>query len=87
MLGLFLERMKLSEEVAAYKKAEGLPILDRTREREILAEMSEKGGAENENYVYQFFNAIMNLSKARQAELLTGDAKILEDIRKMVENE
>ena len=87
LLELFLERMKLSEEVAAYKKVQGLPILDRTREREILAEMSEKGGAENENYVYQFFNTLMNLSKARQAELLAGDSEILEDIRKMAENE
>ena len=39
MLALFMERMKLSEAVAAYKKEHKLPILDKTREREILAEM------------------------------------------------
>ena len=41
MLNLFMERMKLSEAVAEYKKEHNLPILDKTREREILAEMSD----------------------------------------------
>ena len=87
MLALFMERMKLSEAVAVYKKEHKLPILDKTREREILAEMIQKGGAEYETYVYQFFNTLMNLSKARQSEILTSDSKVGEVIRKMVENE
>ena len=87
MLGLFLERMRLSGEVAEAKKAQGLPILDKTREREVLASMTEKGGAENETYVYQFFSTLMNLSKAKQSELLTGKSKILETIGKMTEKE
>ncbi|MBE6032973.1 MAG: bifunctional chorismate mutase/prephenate dehydratase, partial [Clostridiales bacterium] len=37
ILDLFLERMGLAEEVAAYKKANNKPILDPAREREILA--------------------------------------------------
>ena len=87
MLGLFMERMKLSEAVAAYKKEHGLPILDKTREREILAEMIQKSGAEYETYVYQFFNTLMNLSKARQSEILTADSKVGAVVRKMLENE
>ena len=59
MLDLFLERMHLSAEVAEYKRANGLPILDKTREREIRARMAEKGGSENETYVYQFFNTLI----------------------------
>ena len=37
LLELFLERMALSEEVAAYKNEHHLPILNKSREREILA--------------------------------------------------
>ncbi len=37
LLALFLERMELSQDVAAYKKEHQLPILNKTREREILA--------------------------------------------------
>ena len=59
MLNLFMERMKLSEAVAEYKKEHNLPILDKTREREILAEMITKGGETYETYVYQFFNTVM----------------------------
>ena len=83
MLDLFLERMQLSGAVAEYKKANGLPILDKTREREILARMVEKGGAENETYVYQFFNTLMNLSKARQSELISGPSEIAAIVEKM----
>ena len=87
MLKLFLERMKLSESVAEQKRANGLPVLDKTRERQILAEMMEKAGPENEAYVYQFFTEIMNLSKARQNELLSDDSPVITVIKKMVENE
>ena len=87
MLKLFLERMKLSESVAEQKKANGLPILDKARERQILAEMTEKAGPENEAYVYQFFTEIMNLSKARQNELLSDASPVITVIKKMVENE
>ena len=37
LLRLFLERMELSEEVAAYKHEHHLPILNKERERAILA--------------------------------------------------
>lgn len=87
MLTLFMERMKLSEAIAAYKKEHNLPILDKTREREILAEMIQKGGAEYETYIYQFFNTLMNLSKARQNEVLTSDSKVRAVVQKMIDNE
>lgn len=87
MLALFMERMKLSEAIGAYKKEHNLPILDKTREREILAEMIQKGGAEYETYVYQFFNTLMNLSKARQNEVLTSDSKVRAVVQKMIDHE
>ena len=37
LLTLFLQRMELSEAVAAYKNEHHLPILNKQREREILA--------------------------------------------------
>ena len=46
MLALFIERMGLCEEAAAYKQAQGLPLLNREREREVLAKAeSQAGGA------------------------------------------
>lgn len=87
MLRLFLERMQLSSAVAVYKKDHGMPVLDRTREREILSKMMELGGSENETYVYQYFNMLMNLSKAKQAEIISGDSKIAGIAGQMVQME
>ena len=42
LLKLFLERMELAEEVAAYKNEHHLPILNKQREREILAKVTSR---------------------------------------------
>lgn len=68
ILKLFLRRMSLSEQVAEYKSAHGLPILDREREREILARIREKAGDKAE-YACSIFSHIMELSRERQNEL------------------
>ncbi len=87
MLSLFLRRMEISESIAAYKKEHGLPILNKEREREVLADMMKKGGENNELYVYRLFSTLMDLSKARQAELLTGNTRIGNVVRQMIANE
>lgn len=75
MLSLFLKRMELSGEMAAYKKSRGLPVADKQREREILANISEKSG-DMEPYAYHLFTTLFQLSKARQNDLLSGKSKV-----------
>ncbi len=75
LLDLFLKRMALSQDVAAYKKERNIPILNRQREREILESVMEKAGA-REREAYHLFATIMELSRACQAELMTGDSKV-----------
>ncbi len=87
MLELFLKRMDVSEKVASYKAAHGLPVLNREREREILAEMMSRGGEDRELYVYRLFSTLMDLSKARQAELLSGGTKVGDSVRQMLSHE
>lgn len=69
LLDLFLQRMELSEEVAAYKNEHHLPILNKAREREILAKVTEKSG-EKERYAYHLFSTLFELARSRQAELI-----------------
>ena len=45
MVDLFVERMKVSVDIAKYKAENNLPILDKGRERKILQEMN--GAPEN----------------------------------------
>ena len=69
LLSLFLERMNLAEEVAASKNERHLPIENKTREREILARVTEASG-ERERYAYHLFSTLFQLARSRQAELI-----------------
>lgn len=80
LLDLFLQRMDLSEEVAAYKNEHHQPILNKQREREILAKVSEKSG-ERERFSYHLFSTIFELSRSRQAELITAPTKVEAQVR------
>ncbi len=75
LLDLFLQRMELSEEVAAYKNEHKLPILNKTREREILAKVTEKSG-EKERYAYHLFSTLFELARSQQAELISAPTKV-----------
>ena len=75
LLNLFLQRMALTDSVAAYKNEHHLPILNKQREREILAKVMEKSG-EQERYAYHLFSALFDLSRARQAELISAPTKV-----------
>ena len=75
MLKLFLERMALSEEVAVYKNEHHLPILNKAREREILAKVTEQAG-EKERYAYHLFTTLFELARSRQAELVASPTKV-----------
>ena len=75
LLDLFLERMHLSEEVAAYKNEHRLPILNKERERAILAKVTEKSG-DKERYAYHLFSTLFELARSRQAELIDAPTKV-----------
>lgn len=77
LLQLFLERMEISGDIAAYKNERRLPIENKTREREILNDVMERSG-EYEQYAYHLFSTLFNLSKARQGELYSAPTKVRE---------
>ena len=75
LLQLFLERMDLAEEVAAYKNEHHLPILNKQREREVLAKVTEKAG-DKERYAYHLYSTLFELARSRQAELINAPTKV-----------
>ena len=75
LLELFLERMALSEEVAAYKNQHSLPILNKQREREILAKVTERAG-DKERYAYHLYSTLFELARSRQAELISSPTRV-----------
>ena len=80
LLTLFLQRMELSEAVAAYKNEHHLPILNKQREREILAKVTEKSG-DKERYAYHLFSTLLELSRSRQAELISAPTRVAAQVK------
>ena len=73
MATLFESRMKISREVAAYKRKNDLPVLDAEREKKLL----EKNAAyvkdpECREFYVQFMKDVMKLSRDCQTRCLSG---------------
>lgn len=68
MIDLFLQRMKLADEVADYKAKNHLPILDREREREKLARVANSVPMEFRNYAQVLEGLLMEAARAREYE-------------------
>ena len=81
LLKLFLQRMELSDHVANYKNANGMPILNKTRERAVLANITEKAGDQWERYAYHLWSTLFELSRSRQAELLAAPTKVAAQVK------
>ncbi len=80
LLQLFLERMRLAEDVAAYKNEHHLPILNKERERAVLAKVTERSG-EKERYAYHLFSTLFELARSRQAELIASPTKVAAKVK------
>lgn len=75
ILDLFERRMACAGRVAAYKRANGLPVLDRSRERAHMAALAGKAPEDLRTYTEVLFQLLMEASRARQGQsLAAGDA-------------
>ncbi len=73
MAKLFEKRMRAAEKVAAYKKANALPILDPQREAQILQSGALRIEDETlRDYYLRFMESNMAISRAYQSRLLEG---------------
>lgn len=85
LLPLFLERMNLSAEVGAYKKANNLPVLNKGREREILDRVMKESG-EMDQFSHRLYTTIFELSRAYQDSLNTSNTELRKNIETALEN-
>ena len=77
---LFLRRMETAAQVAEYKRANGLPILNRTREREVLARHAAGLEAPLDQYTRQLFTQLMAMSRAYQSVRMGRDSALSRQI-------
>lgn len=76
MAQLFEERMAAAKKVAQFKKENGMPIFDATREAQILACAAERIQDEVlRRYYVEFLQNLMAVSKAYQSYLISDCAQ------------
>ena len=68
LVKLFVERMELASQVAAYKKEHNMPIYVPAREREILKKVAAQAGDEFGRYTRLLYANIMDLSRSYQGK-------------------
>lgn len=82
---LFKQRMETSVEIARYKKDHGIPILNDTREKEVLHKVSQQIGEPFDGYARLLFNTIFDASRSCQNNFLARKSQLAEDIQTALE--
>ncbi len=70
MMELFKERMALSEEVARIKKENNIPLVDSSREAQVIQRAIQITGEELKEETTILVQTLMDLSKAWQKKVL-----------------
>ncbi len=73
LLPLFLKRMECSHNIAEYKRANNMPVLDKVREQQILDGKAAQADSELQASVRDFFSGIMKISRNAQAKQIYSE--------------
>lgn len=86
LIDLFSRRMRLVSDVAAYKKENGLPILDSGRERQIVNRVSLAAGEDLAHYAKLLYQTLFSVSRAYQAQQLLPKSTLMTELERAAEN-
>jgi len=86
LVRLFSERMAISAEIAGYKKANALPVMDQRREREKMASVIEQSPDEIRDYTPLLYSTIFELSRSYQHRLIGINTGLTDIIQSAIEN-
>lgn len=85
IIDLFAQRMELSNEVAQYKRAMGIPVIDMTRERDKRNKIFEKSPKEIREYLPQLYSVVFDLSRSYQNRLNGVGNELVQNIQAAIE--
>lgn len=80
LVRLFEQRMRIAEQVAAYKQENKLPVFDPQREREKLHSISSALPQDLQEYGYSLYSLIFELSRSSQNRIINKNSEISEKI-------
>ncbi len=77
---LFMERMEMSREIAAYKSEHRLPVYDRERERAVLNRIEDMVGPELESYANVLYTTLFDVSRSYQHRDMATSSALSDEI-------
>jgi chorismate mutase/prephenate dehydratase len=86
LVSLFARRMDLALEVAKYKRQNGTPVLNKSREREIISRVTEQVPESLQGYTKVLFSTLFDLSRSYQNGLLTEMSPLATQIDQALKN-
>ena len=86
LVELFAKRMDIAAGIAAYKKENGLPVLDATREREKINSLMDMAPDELEEHIHSLYSLIFELSRSYQNKILGSANELPRVIEAAIEN-
>lgn len=84
LVALFTERMATAADIAAYKKAHHLPVLDAAREQQKLRQIAELAPAALQNETQTLYRLLFALSRSYQSRLLGPVSPLPAEIEKAI---
>ena len=85
IVDLMKQRMETVAQVAEYKKANNIPVLDTGRERALLSKVGQEAGEELADYVQSMYRTIMAASRSYENGKLGRGSKVYDGIKKAME--
>ena len=85
IVDLMKQRMETVAQVAEYKKANNIPVLDSGRERALLSKVGQEAGEELADYVQSMYRTIMAASRSYENGKLGRGSKVYDGIKKAME--
>lgn len=85
IVDLMKRRMETVAQVAEYKKANNMPVLDTSRERALLSKVGQEAGEELAEYIQSMYRAIMAASRSYENGKLGRGSKVYDGIKKAME--
>ena len=86
LTGLFKKRMEICGQIAAFKAENNVPVMNRGRERQVLARVSEIAGPAFANYARILYSSIFDLSRSYQDTLIAERSALKQKILGAMEN-
>lgn len=86
LIDLFAKRMEVAAGIADYKKQNGLPILDASREQKKLLDVASKAPEQFREYTVSLYSLIFELSRSYQGRLTNKRSELSDSISSAIEN-